>query len=353
MTLSLSIIIPVYKVEHYICRCLDSLMSQQIPRIEVECLLVDDASPDGSMDLAKEMIANYVGPIRFRILSFEENQGLSMARNRGVMEANGDYVLLMDSDDHLFPDSLNYLVSQLKEYPEADVVIGNGLNTKDGSKMLHQIYEPLLITNPTDFLQRLLRRQIYLQAWNKLIRRSLLIDNKIFFVNGILYEDESWSFRLFSSASCVLLLPQLTYIYEYISTSIVNTTYTVEKSSVVVHSYSVSANYIMDNPPSWSLYCHNLMVDYLLFVSNIIMRGMDVVSKCATTPEANSKLRLVRGRLMSFTLRNGRLIVACFLLLLFPPFTSFLRMSLFRKYYYDLEAIVNRLAHYTDFLHRK
>lgn len=353
MMLSLSIIIPVYKVEHYICRCLDSLMSQQIPQVEVECILVDDASPDGSMDLARDMIANYVGLIRFRILSFEENRGVSMARNRGVLEANGDYVLFMDSDDHLFPDSLSYFVSQLQEYPEADVVIGNGINTKDGSKMLHHLHEPLLINNPNDSLQRLLRRQIYLQAWNKLIRRSLLIEKNIFFVNGILYEDESWSFKLFSNVNSVLLLPQLTYSYEYISTSIVNTTYTIEKSSVVVHSFSMSANYIMDNPPSFCQYYHNLTVDYLLFVSNIIMRGMDVISKCTTTSEAISELQLSRGRLMSLALRNGRLLVACFLLLLYPPFTSFLRMSLFRKHYFDIEATVNRLAHFTDFLHRK
>ncbi len=351
--LSLSIIIPVYKVEHYICRCLDSLMSQQIPQVEVECLLIDDASPDGSVDLAREMIATYAGPIRFRILSCEENLGPSMARNRGGLEATGDYVFFMDSDDHLFPDSLSYLVSQLREHPEIDVVIGNGINTKDGSEMLPHLHEPLLINNPSISLQRLLRRQIYLQAWNKLIRRSLLIENNIFFVNGILYEDESWSFKLFSSVSSVLLLPQLTYIYEYISTSIVNTTYTIEKSSIVVHSYSLSANFIMDNPPIFCQYSHNLMVDYLLFVSNIIMRGMDVISKCTTTSEAISELQLSRGRLMSLALKNGRLLVASFLLLLYPPFTSFLRMSLFRKHYYDLEATINRLAHFTDFLHRK
>ena len=350
---SLSIIIPVYKVEHYICRCLDSLMSQQIPQVEIECLLIDDASPDGSMDLAREMIAKYVGAIRFRILSCEVNLGPSMVRNRGIGEANGDYVFFLDSDDHLFPNSLSYLVSQLQEHPEVDVVIGNGINNKDGSIMMPHLYEPLFINNTCISLQRLLRRQIYLQAWNKLIRRSLLIEKKIFFINGILYEDEPWSFRLFSNATSVLLLPQLTYIYEYISTSIVNTTYTEEKSSIVVHSYSISANFIMDNFPTFCQYGHIIMVDYLLFVSNIIMRGMDVILKCAITSETIYELRLARGRLMSLALRNGRLLVACFFLLLFPPFTSLLRMSLFRKFYYNLEATVNRLAHFSDFLHRK
>lgn len=351
--LSLSIIIPVYKVERYICRCLDSLMSQQIPQLEIECLLIDDASPDGSMDLAREMIAKYVGAIHFRILSNEDNHGLSMVRNRGILEANGDYVFFMDSDDHLFPDSLSYLVSMLQKHPETDVVIGNGINTKDGSKMLPHLHEPLFINNPSIFLQRLLRRQIYLQAWNKLIRRSLLIEKKLFFINGILYEDESWSFRLFSCASSVLLLPQLTYIYEYIPTSIVNTTYTVEKSSIVVHSFSISANYIMDNPPLFCQYGYNMMVDYLLFVSNIVMRGMDVIQKCSTTSETISELQSARAHLMSLTLRNGRLLVACFLLLLFPPFISLLRIRLFRKHYYYLESVVNRIAHIADFLHRK
>ena len=81
--------------------------------------------------------------------------------------------------------------------------------------------------------------------------------------------------------------------------------------------------------------------------------GNDIISKCETTPETISELRFARGRLMSLAFKNGRLLGAGFLLFLFPPLTIFQRLSFFRKHYYDLETIVNRFAHFTDFLHRK
>ena len=75
--MKLSIIIPIYKVEKYIQRCLESVMSQKTDQFETECLLIDDCTPDNSMDIAKEMVNNYKGRLEFIFLKHQQNTGLS------------------------------------------------------------------------------------------------------------------------------------------------------------------------------------------------------------------------------------------------------------------------------------
>ena len=110
----ISIIIPVYNVEPYISECLQSVMRQTYQG-SMESLVVDDCSTDKSIEIAEKLIAEYDGPIEFRMLHHKHNRGLSAARNTGVENANGDYVLFLDSDDHITDDCLDVLTGPLKE----------------------------------------------------------------------------------------------------------------------------------------------------------------------------------------------------------------------------------------------
>ena len=101
-----SIIIPVYGVENYIERCLYSVMQQDSKSVSLECILVDDCSPDNSINIAEKMIKDYSGGIRFEILSHEKNQGLSVARNTGMNSAKGRFLFFMDSDDYITDDCI-------------------------------------------------------------------------------------------------------------------------------------------------------------------------------------------------------------------------------------------------------
>ena len=95
-----SIIIPVYKVENWIEGCLLSVCNQTYENIE--CIIVNDATPDKSMDIVESILKNYTGSIRFKIITHELNRGLSAARNFCVKAATGDYLIFLDSDDKLY-----------------------------------------------------------------------------------------------------------------------------------------------------------------------------------------------------------------------------------------------------------
>lgn len=114
---SISIIIPVYNVEQYIHRCLESIIEQSIENVRIECILVDDCSPDKSMDIVQKIADDYHGEIQFKMLRHKENRGVSAARNTGLKHASGDYILFVDSDDYLLPNSISLFVEQLNSHP--------------------------------------------------------------------------------------------------------------------------------------------------------------------------------------------------------------------------------------------
>ena len=120
--MKVSIIIPVYNVSPYIERCIKSVMNQTYQ--DIECILVNDASPDDSIDIAKLLIENYDGPIQFQILSHGHNRGLSAARNTGIDASTGDYLYFLDSDDEITPDCIKLLMDEVKKYPNVEMVQG-------------------------------------------------------------------------------------------------------------------------------------------------------------------------------------------------------------------------------------
>ena len=99
-TIDVSIIVPVYNVAHYIEDCLRSVMRQTY-KGSMECLVVDDCGTDDSMSIVERMIAEYDGPIQFKILRHEHNRGLSAARNTGTMQATGDYSIKIELNGSL------------------------------------------------------------------------------------------------------------------------------------------------------------------------------------------------------------------------------------------------------------
>ena len=204
-----------------------------------------------------------------------------------------------------------------------------------------------------EFFSQMFHHRIYNYAWNKLIRRSFLLDNEVFFIDGILYEDIPWNYHLFSHLKSILLLPKETYVYEYNQSSIVNTSFSAEKADKVLRSYTMICHYLLDNPPSPDRYARNMAVDHLLFVVHWQMKGVDILSKCPVSDEAAHDFRAVRLRLLSRTLCYGRIFLSCFVLLLFPPLCHLQKLGLFRRHYYELETAAGKVFHLTDFLHRK
>ena len=121
----ISIIIPVYNVEKYLERCLNSIRNQSYDNLEV--IMIDDCSTDNSYEICQKYEEKY----NFKLLKNNDNKGLSYTRNRGIKESTGDYIGFIDSDDYV--DS-NYYESLLKNIKENDICVCDiSLEYKDHS----------------------------------------------------------------------------------------------------------------------------------------------------------------------------------------------------------------------------
>ncbi len=216
-----SIIIPIYRVVDYIAACLNSVIAQDYKNIEV--LLIDDCTPDDSIVIAQNIINNYNGSIEFKIVRHQTNLKQAAARNTGIREAKGEYLFFLDSDDKLALNAISSLVREAVE-SGAEVTTANrkAVDWMTGKiyKMLEDDYPNLRIEHIDNIPYGI---QIHGTVWNKLIKRDFVIDNNLFFEEGIIYEDDLWMFKLYCcrpSFSCIM---DITYIYHIRQSSTMQT----------------------------------------------------------------------------------------------------------------------------------
>ncbi len=214
----ISIIIPVYNVAPYIENCLKSVMGQTYTG-NMECLLVDDCGNDDSIAIAEGIINEYKGPIRFQFLHHKQNQGLSAARNTGTDVATGDYVFYLDGDDEITVDCVEKLARPVINDQTIEMVIGNRriksediLVSSRHQKRLNIQQEDIVSSEVVRFYYYN-RRKFYLSAWNKLIRRDFLIQNQLYFREGLLHEDILWVYYVVKYLCHLYVIPDITYIY--------------------------------------------------------------------------------------------------------------------------------------------
>jgi glycosyltransferase involved in cell wall biosynthesis len=124
--MDLSIIVPVYKVEKYIHTCIESIYKQGLDEDSFELIIVNDGTPDNSMEMIQDIIAQHKN---ITIIN-QENQGISMARNNGIAIAKGQYILMPDSDDLLIENSVKPLLEKALE-TKADMVVADFVEMND------------------------------------------------------------------------------------------------------------------------------------------------------------------------------------------------------------------------------
>ena len=186
--IKLSIVVPVYNVEKYLKKCLDSLVSQTLKDIEI--IVVNDGSKDDSQIIIDDYKKKYSKIIKSFI---KENGGLSDARNFGIAKAKGEYIAFLDSDDYVKKDAYEKMYLKAKE-KNFDMVVCdfvyayNDHNDLAYSNVKKDIFDRNMIKN--------LYSNIYPAAWNKIYRRKVLIDNQILFKKGVWFEDVEFIYRL-------------------------------------------------------------------------------------------------------------------------------------------------------------
>ena len=212
----ISIIIPIFRVEKYIEKCLDSIITQECEGIDLECILVNDCTPDDSMEVVAKKLQDYNGQINFIVKHHDVNRGQCAARNTGLKYASGDYILFMDSDDFLAPKAINCFHEELdkNDIDEVDVIMGNAYDCMDKIGLMKFYNEiSFLIDNTNEeALRKLLSRELFHTSWNKLVRRTMFIEHDLYFEEGIINEDFLWSYLVFFTCKKCNIYSQ-SYIY--------------------------------------------------------------------------------------------------------------------------------------------
>lgn len=253
--ITVSIVIPVYAVSAYIERCVNSVINQTYSPIE--CLLVDDATPDDSISKCERLIADYKGSTRFVILHHDRNRGLSASRNTGLDAATGEYVFYLDSDDELKPDCIEKMVRPIKDNPTIEMVLGN-----------HEVYVQHHSGAPTKQRQTHLPEgdydtmekvwKLYKKgggfdghAWNKLIKKDFLRQHRLYFKEGVMWEDMIWSFITVQHLSHLHVIPDITLLYYIRPESIMTGTSGKERAHHLEIVYEEIANHFTEKDKGW------------------------------------------------------------------------------------------------------
>lgn len=219
----ISIIVPVFNVENYIKRCLLSIASQSY-KGPIECIIVDDCGYDNSIRICTDFISNYNGEIHFSIIHHQQNKGLAAARNTGTLHSKGEYIYYIDSDDEITSNCITLLVDALEHHPNAEIIQGNIKALNDSCNISRHItIDYIENNNPWVRKQFYNIRNIFpVNAWNKLIKREFIFQNKFFFMEGIIHEDQQWMFHVTKVLQSIAFVFEPTYIHYITPNSIMS-----------------------------------------------------------------------------------------------------------------------------------
>ena len=265
MTPKISIIIPVYNVEQYIEECLQSVANQTMTE-GIECIIVDDCGPDNSVAIAKQFIDSYHGDIRFTFIQREKNGGLSAARNTGIEAATGEYVYFLDSDDTIVPECMKLMYGLVEKYGNVDLVQGSFYESEEEKKTTSQYKLPEYTEDKRQIKTFLLRFEgDIVGAQSRLVRREFLIKHKLFFRQGIIHEDNYWTFFLAKHVNSMAFCPARTYYHRYNPNSITGNI-NVAKEAIAYE--TIIKELSQDIDPFLSGYQKELILNNLITVLN-------------------------------------------------------------------------------------
>ena len=212
--IKVSIVVPVYNVSAYIERCINSVLNQRYHNIE--CIIVDDCTPDDSIEKAKKLVSTYKGDICFIFVAHEKNRGLSASRNTGTAHSTGDYIYYLDSDDEITTDCIALLEEVVSKHPDVEMVQG-------GVKSIptHGQYDFSLLRNVEYVEDNVwVRRHYYtyqnmipINAWGKLVKKSFIESHSLYFKEGLVHEDEQWMFFVVKVLAKIGFIHKPTYIH--------------------------------------------------------------------------------------------------------------------------------------------
>lgn len=210
----ISFVIPVYNVENYLKHCIESILSQQLDSYEI--VMINDGSTDNSAAICEDYVKKYKG-IKVKHI---KNSGPSAARNIGIKEASGSYIIFIDSDDYYIETTIREFVNIIKTKPKVDIVIGKVYIFYEGTE---EIFPKTRYVNLSgvdgldglNALEYLIRTGQFIQSvYSYMVRKDLLTNNKILFnENYKSYEDLDFTLNVFLNAKNVYSIDSFFLMY--------------------------------------------------------------------------------------------------------------------------------------------
>lgn len=285
----ISVIIPVYKVEKYLRRCLDSVTGQTYENLEI--VLIDDGSPDNCGSICDEYALK---DNRIKVIH-KGNTGLSDSRNEGIEASHGEYVLFVDSDDYIHPKMIEELYTNACE-KNADVVVCDYVKVNEDEErvwMNQKLPVEAITITDDNRLKYMLgdTKIIFTVAWNKLFRRTVLGD--IRFPFGKVHEDEFWTYKILHRAQAVVYLKETLYYYVQRDSSIMGE-HTNIKSLQRLDAYKERIQYYKDR--KMPLYEYQMINHYRYFMNDVIDKVYKQ-GKC-TKEEISSYIYYIRKEIL-------------------------------------------------------
>lgn len=236
----ISVIVPVYGVAGFIEKCTRSLMEQTLKE-NIEFIFVDDCTEDDSIVIIKRVLNDY--PLRksqTRICHHPENKGLPSARNTGLHVATGEYILHFDGDDFAEPLMLeNFL--KVVETTHADYIWSNWLLTYDSKDRFMR--EPTYAT-PEEAIVGILKGQMKYNVWNKIIRKSIYVDNNISFPDGFAMGEDMTMIRLLACSKSVAHMNYAGYHYVRYNTQSMTSNIDKKHLSEIIHNVNETVEFL-------------------------------------------------------------------------------------------------------------
>lgn len=209
----LSVIIPVYKVENYLKKCIESIIVQELSSFEI--ILVDDGSPDSCPEICDVYSENYP----FIKVIHKKNGGLSSARNAGLKIATGKYVMFLDSDDWWSPAvNMQSILKKVEKYPDVEMFLLASVDYVEGDgyykRKEHENFKKINTNSiETYYHDLLVNGNLEVHAATKILKREFLYKNNLFFKEGIISEDNEWMLRLLRFLKRVVIIDEPLYVY--------------------------------------------------------------------------------------------------------------------------------------------
>ena len=203
-----SIIVPIYNVERYLEQCIESVLAQDYQNYEL--ILVDDGSPDNSIDICVKYAKQYPNIVFIHKI----NGGLSDARNAGIKIARGEYLMFLDSDDYWEGTSILSDLQKIIVENNPDVIFNYMSSVYPDKIISHYMNREKLVGSFREDFKGLYQEGIYLGfTWTKIVKREVILKNQLFFIKERYFEDIPWSFSLTKYIGTYAIYQNCFYMY--------------------------------------------------------------------------------------------------------------------------------------------